>query len=187
MGGGGFVFRLDTCQRRPTPCPNPKSSNAFPCLSLGTREAFSELALTTRGLLRRTPTLAYALLGASALAVLAPGLAQDVPMAGPVSPSLRSKATSSRKPSLATRVKGGGPLPGVPPDHGSFGARLLATSPHPRGSLLQGSRGSSYRAPPSGRQPAALWGWDLVGLGAPLSPARRAEGRGARGGVGMDA
>lgn len=123
---------------------------------------------------------------ASALAVLAPGLAQDVPMAGPVSPSLRSKATSSRKPSLATRVKGGGALPGVPPDHGSFGARLLATSPHPRGSLLQGSRGSSYRAPPSGRQPAALWGWDLVGLGAPLSPARRAEGRGARGGVGMD-
>lgn len=108
FGGGGFVFRLDTCQRRPTPCPNPKSSNAFPCLSLGTREAFSELALTTRGLLRRTPTLAYALLGASALAVLAPGLAQDVPMAGPVSPSLRSKATSSRKPSLATRVKGGG-------------------------------------------------------------------------------
>ena len=81
----------------------------------------------------------------------------------------------------------GGALPGVPPDHGSFGARLLATSPHPRGSLLQGSRGSSYRAPPSGRQPAALWGWDVVGLGAPLSPARRAEGRGARGGVGMDA
>lgn len=64
--------------------PNPKPTDAFPSLSPGTREAFPNLALTIRGLLWRTPSLASSLLGAPALAVLAAGLS---PWLGPYRPA----------------------------------------------------------------------------------------------------
>jgi len=64
--------------------PNPKPTDAFPSLSPGTREAFPNLALTIRGLLWRTASLASSLLGAPALAVLAAGLS---PWLGPYRPA----------------------------------------------------------------------------------------------------
>lgn len=93
-----------------------------------------------------------------------------LPMAGALSSSLSSKATSSRTPSLATMLKGVAlPHPGEPPSHtGPSVHGCWPTSPP----LLfaDGLSACCDRSPPTGWQPAARWGWDLVrGLGDPLA------------------
>lgn len=97
------------------------------------------------------------------------------PMADAVMSILSSKATSSRKPSLATMVKGVA-LPGGPIYHTVSSVQdCWPTSPP----FLFADCYSvcCYRSTPTGWQSAALWGWDLVRLGEQFSPALRTECR----------
>lgn len=145
--------------------PNPKPSDAFPSLSPGTREAFPNLALTIRGFCGE---LQAWLLPPRGTCTGRSGC-WPLPMAGALSSSLSSKATSSRTPSLATMLKGWPPSPGEPPSHtGPSVHGCWPTSPP----LLfaDGLSACCDRSPPTGWQPAARWGWDLVrGLGDPLA------------------